>query len=230
MSAKRWRRAVQRRHAEGIALASETDAELGLANARRVLQHGVEHRLQLAGRAADDLEHLRGRGLLLQRLAQIVGALAQLVEQPRVLDGDDGLGGEVLHQLDLLVGERAHLLAVDGDRADQLVVLEHRHDERSRAAAKLGTARRGSDSAAMSATWMCHFVLQRTPSRDASRAWRLKRAGLVESAIAGGALCSATAGTRRLRKRTGCRTWPRRCASHSPAWPRTPAPARRANC
>ncbi len=32
--------------------------------------------------------------------------LAQLVEQPRVLDGDDGLRGEVLHQLDLLVGER----------------------------------------------------------------------------------------------------------------------------
>ena len=37
----------------------------------------------------------RGRGLLLQRLGQIVGALAQLVEQPRVLDGDDGLGGEI---------------------------------------------------------------------------------------------------------------------------------------
>ena len=31
---------------------------------------------------------------------------AQLVEQPRVLDGDDGLGGKVLYQLDLLVGER----------------------------------------------------------------------------------------------------------------------------
>ena len=61
------------------------------------------------------LQHLRGRGLLLQRLAQIVGALAQLVEQPRVLDGDDGLGGEVLYQLDLLVGERPHLLAVDGE-------------------------------------------------------------------------------------------------------------------
>ena len=28
-------------------------------------------------------------------IRQIVGALAQLVEQPRVLDGDDGLGGEV---------------------------------------------------------------------------------------------------------------------------------------
>ena len=32
---------------------------------------------------------------------------AQFVEQSRVLNGDDGLGGEVLHQLDLLVGERA---------------------------------------------------------------------------------------------------------------------------
>ena len=31
---------------------------------------------------------------------------AQLVEQPCVLDGDDGLRGEVLDQLDLLVGER----------------------------------------------------------------------------------------------------------------------------
>ena len=98
-------------------------AELGLADARRVLQHGLEHRLQIAGRAGDDLEHLGGRGLLLQRLGKIVGALAQLVEQPRVLDGDDGLGGEVLHQLDLLVGEWLDLLAVDDDRADELIVL-----------------------------------------------------------------------------------------------------------
>ena len=37
-----------------------------------------------------------GGGLLLQRLGKIIGALAQLVEQPRVLDGDDGLRGEVL--------------------------------------------------------------------------------------------------------------------------------------
>ena len=66
---------------------------------------------------------------------EIVGALAQLVEQPRVLDGDHRLGGEVLHQLDLLVGERPHLLAIDDDGADQLVVLEHRHAaDRARAA------------------------------------------------------------------------------------------------
>jgi hypothetical protein len=32
-------------------------AELGLANAHCIGQHGLEHRLQLAGRAADDLEN-----------------------------------------------------------------------------------------------------------------------------------------------------------------------------
>ena len=61
------------------------------------------------------MQHLRGRGLLLQRFGQIVGALAQLVEQAGVLDGDNRLGGEVLDQLDLLVGERSNLLAVYAD-------------------------------------------------------------------------------------------------------------------
>ena len=37
-------------------------------------------------------EHLRRRGLLLQQFGQIIGALTQFAEQPRVLDGDDGLG------------------------------------------------------------------------------------------------------------------------------------------
>ena len=55
----------------------------------RRLDQRAEHRLQIKGRAADDLEHVGGGGLLLQRLAQ-------LVEQARILDGDDGLTGEVL--------------------------------------------------------------------------------------------------------------------------------------
>jgi len=39
------------------------------------------------------------------------------------------LRGEVGDQRDLLVRERADLLAVDTDRAQQRVVLEHRHNE-----------------------------------------------------------------------------------------------------
>ena len=44
----------------------------------------------------------------------------QLVQQPRVLDGDDGLSGEIFDQVDLLIRERPHLLAIDADDADQV--------------------------------------------------------------------------------------------------------------
>ena len=61
---------------------------VGLAQPGRRFDQRVEHRLQIEGRAADDLEHVGGGGLLLQRFAQ-------LVEQAGVLDGDDSLGGEI---------------------------------------------------------------------------------------------------------------------------------------
>jgi hypothetical protein len=63
--------------------------------------------------------------------------VTQLVEQARVLDGDDGLGREVLDQFDLLVGEGAHLLAVDTHGANQLVLLEHRHGQKRSGAGEL---------------------------------------------------------------------------------------------
>ena len=54
---------------------------------------------------------------------------AQFVEQARVLDRDHGLPGKVLDQLDLLLGKRSDLLAVDGDRANQPALFEQRHNE-----------------------------------------------------------------------------------------------------
>ena len=66
----------------------------------------VEHRLQVERRAADDLQHVRRRGLVFEQFRQIVGALVQFVEQPDVLDGDDRLVGEGLQQIDLLVLEQ----------------------------------------------------------------------------------------------------------------------------
>ena len=62
---------------------------IGFAQPRRRFDQRVEYRLQVERRAADDLEHIGGGGLLLQRFAQ-------LVEQARVLDGDHCLGGEAL--------------------------------------------------------------------------------------------------------------------------------------
>ena len=79
--------------------------KLSVTDSRSILQHRLEHWLQFTGRSGDDLEHLAGRGLLLQRFGQIVSALAQLVEQPRILDRDDSLSGEVADELDLLIRE-----------------------------------------------------------------------------------------------------------------------------
>ena len=45
--------------------------EFGPADAHRVFQHRLENGLEVARRTGDDLQHLRGRGLLLQRLAQL---------------------------------------------------------------------------------------------------------------------------------------------------------------
>ena len=60
--------------------------------------------------------------LLLQRLPQ-------LGEEPRVLDGDDGLLGKITQQLDLLRAERPNFLAVDDDGTDQLVFFYLRYSE-----------------------------------------------------------------------------------------------------
>ena len=49
-------------------------------------------------------------------VGKIARALAQFIEQPRVLDGNDRLRREVLNQLNLFVGERAYLFAIDGHR------------------------------------------------------------------------------------------------------------------
>ena len=60
------------------------------ASHRRAAELGqrIEHGLQGERRPADDLEHVGSSGLLLKRFTQ-------LVEQARILDGDDGLRGEV---------------------------------------------------------------------------------------------------------------------------------------
>ncbi len=92
-----------------------------LAQAGCRFDERIEDCPQIEGRAADDLEHVGGGGLLLQRLAQ-------LVEQPGVLDGDDGLVGEIGEQRDLFVREGTNFLTINRDCPNQLIILEHRHN------------------------------------------------------------------------------------------------------
>src|SRR5262245_50628359 len=60
-------------------------AEHGLADAGRIFEHRLEHRLQLAGRTADDLKDLGRRCLLLPRLGKLARTcLKLLLELARV--------------------------------------------------------------------------------------------------------------------------------------------------
>ena len=62
---------------------------------------------------------------------------AQLIEQARVLNGDDGLVGEIFDQINLLFSEWPHLLAIQGNRADEFVLLEHWHYDKGPRAREL---------------------------------------------------------------------------------------------
>jgi hypothetical protein len=58
-------------------LESKQTSEIGLADAHCVLQHRSKDRLQFAWRTRDDLQHIRGRGLLLQRLGKLLPSLGE---------------------------------------------------------------------------------------------------------------------------------------------------------
>src|SRR5262249_27502099 len=76
-------------------------------------------------------QHLRGRGLLLQRLGKLARARLHLIEQPHVLDRDHRLVGEGLDQLDLLIGERPHACALQVKDTDWYPLPHERHSQHS---------------------------------------------------------------------------------------------------
>src|SRR6516162_4192855 len=94
-----------------LSLSDSETSHAGLAEPRRRLDDRVENRLQIESRAADDLQQVAGRGLVIERLLEIARARAHLREQTRVLDRDDRLVGKGAYQIDLPIRERLHPLA-----------------------------------------------------------------------------------------------------------------------
>ena len=68
--------------------------------------------MKVEDRAADDLEHVGSGRLLLQRLPQFA-------EQPRVLDRDDGLGGEGPEKPQLFICKRINFGSSKSDCSDR---------------------------------------------------------------------------------------------------------------
>src|SRR5262249_38563593 len=77
------------------------------------LDDGVEHRLHVGRRAADDTQHLGGCSLMLQRLSQFCVTLLDLFEQADILNRNNRLVGEDLEERNLFIRERTHLRAPD---------------------------------------------------------------------------------------------------------------------
>ena len=74
---------------EELAVVGANRCLVGRAEAHCPLDHRVENWSEVAGRGVDDLQHLGGRGLLLQ-------CLARLGQEPRILHRDDRLRRKVL--------------------------------------------------------------------------------------------------------------------------------------
>ena len=119
---RKFRRASRLRHEFEDAVPIKGDNAIGrIAELDRRSSQAVEHRVEVERRATDDLQHVGGRSLLLQRLAQVIGLGLYLVEQPRVLDGDRRLIGESLNELDLAWRKGFGLGTPEAENSDQLV-------------------------------------------------------------------------------------------------------------
>ena len=60
---------------------------------------------------------------------ELLAGLLDLVEEPRVLNGNGRLVGERLHQIDDWTGERAGRAAAHNERADHLILVEQWYRE-----------------------------------------------------------------------------------------------------
>src|SRR5215472_13506227 len=116
------RMAVEAHLSKDVAVRSPDSSDLGATEPRGALGEGVEHGLKVEGRAANQLEHVRRRGLLVQRLAR-------LADEPRVLDCDHRLVREGRDQRDLILGERLDPLARETEHADGLALAHQRNTE-----------------------------------------------------------------------------------------------------
>src|SRR5215475_3955534 len=106
--------------------------EPSLANAHCIGQHGLKHRLKLARRTADDLQHLGGCRLLLQRLGEFLFQVGvgcanavNVSSRLRCLRTKTGHACSALHAF----ASQDHLVGTVIGRVSSLSILIEPHDE-----------------------------------------------------------------------------------------------------
>ena len=117
------------RKAKKVALALEQPCMIGVTEPCRGFDQCIEHRLQIERRTADDLEHICGRGLLLQKFRQVFRARLHFIEQPHVFDGDHGLIGEGGYEFDLLVCKRRNIRPTERNHPNRCALTQQGYAE-----------------------------------------------------------------------------------------------------
>jgi len=120
----RWR---VRHIAVDLALAYRDPGDITAAKPRGCFDQCVQHRLNVGGRAAYDLEHIAGRGLVFERFFEVACAGLQFAEQSRILDRNDRLVGKGAHQFDLPLGERLDSIPRQINRAEHGALAQQWH-------------------------------------------------------------------------------------------------------
>src|SRR5215813_3176204 len=93
------------------------------------LDDGVEHRLHVGRRAADDTEHLGGCRLMLQRLTQFCVTLLQFLKEPYILNRNYSLGCESFYESDLLFSEGINFGSTNENRSNSNIFAHQWHSE-----------------------------------------------------------------------------------------------------
>src|SRR5262245_61927894 len=97
-------------HVDQFAIEGPEHTEDGVAQPRSAFDDRIEDRLNVRRRTADDAQNVTRCRLSLE-------SLLCLVKEAHILDGDDGLIGEGLHELDLPFGKRLSFDSPDHDHA-----------------------------------------------------------------------------------------------------------------
>src|SRR5215470_14411609 len=115
-----------------LTVEAEHIAVAGIAYSRRALSNPIEYWLNVGRGSRDSPQHLACPRLVFQLLLKLPLTCLLRLEQPRVLDGDEGSIGEGFEEFNLPFGKASKFRSPNDDRADGKPILKHgRCDETS---------------------------------------------------------------------------------------------------
>ena len=185
-------------------------------------------------RGIHSLGHFAERAQLPDRLREFSGSGLKLMEQAGVFNRNDGLRCKIRHQFDLLFGEGAHFLPVDGKNTNQLVLLEHWYVQQRAETTEFNGGhknRRALDICRLRLDVDNMNCLLRLSDTTKGSMWaRSLRASLPKlRKFRRHTDTSSPPAQRHPRNETGLQSSLRRCEPHWPTSPRRPASVRQAN-